>query len=111
MSETLRRAATVAGFMASVALLAPQVQAQTKAAVGGMVTLTLTDPGGGEPWRIQRRLLRTFSTMQECELQKESFIGFHVGQVEGHGLITASGAPPVVKVESIECFSVRGDTE
>jgi hypothetical protein len=111
MSEPLRLAATVAGFMASVALLAPQVQAQTKAAVGGMVTLTLTDPGGGQPWRIQRRLLRTFSTMQECELQKESFIGFHVGQVEGHGLITASGAPPVVKVESIECFSVRGDTE
>jgi hypothetical protein len=45
--------------------------------------------------------------MQECESQKESFIGFHVGQVERHGLVTASGAPPVVEVESIECFMVR----
>jgi hypothetical protein len=65
----------------------------------------------GEPWRIQRRLLRTFSTTPECEEQKESFIGVHVRRVEGHGLITASGAPPVVEVESIECFTLRGDTE
>jgi hypothetical protein len=71
-----------------------------------MVTLKLTDPAGGKPWRIQRRLLRTFPTMQACETQKESFIGFHVGQVERHGLITASGAAPVVEVESIECFTV-----
>ena len=111
MPKPPKLAATIVGLTALAALPATDALAQTKAAVGGMVTLTLTDPGGGEPWRIQRRLLRTFSTMQECEMQKNSFIGFHVGQVEGHGLITASGAPPVVKVESIECFPVRGDTE
>jgi hypothetical protein len=107
MSSTLRLATAIAGFTVLVALMATDAHAQTKAAVGGMVTLKLTDPGGGQPWRVQRRLLRTFSTMQECDLQKESFIGFHVGQVEGHGLMTASGAPPVVEVESIECFTVR----
>jgi hypothetical protein len=100
--------ATVAGLAVSVALLTADALAQTKAAVGGMVTLKLTDPGGGEPWRIQRRLLRTFSTMQECEEQKESFIGVHVRSVERQGLVTASGAPPVVEVEAIECFAVRG---
>jgi len=110
MSETVRLAATIAGLTAAVALLATGAQAQTKAAVGGMVTLKLTDPGGGEPWRIQRRLLRTFSTMGECEEQKESFISVHVRRVEGHGLMTASGAPPVVAVESIECFMVRENT-
>jgi hypothetical protein len=99
-------ATAIAGLTALAALPATDALAQTKAAVGGMVTLKLTDPAGGEPWRIQRRLLRTFSTMQECDLQKESFIGFHVRQVEGHGLITASGAAPVVEVESIECFMV-----
>jgi hypothetical protein len=101
--------ATVAGLAVSVALLTADALAQTKAAVGGMVTLKLTDPGGGEPWRIQRRLLRTFSTMQECEEQKESFIGVHVRSVERQGLVTASGAPPVVEVEAIECFAVRGE--
>ena len=101
---------TIAGLTALAALPATDALAQTKAAVGGMVTLKLTDPGGGEPWRIQRRLLRTFSTMQECEMQKNSFIGFHVGQVERHGLVTASGAPPVVEVRSIECFTVREDS-
>ena len=42
-------------------------------------------------------------------MQKNSFIGFHIGQVERHGLVTASGAPPVVEVESIECFMARED--
>jgi hypothetical protein len=31
---------------------------------------------------VKRRPLRAFSTMQELEEQKESFIGSHVGQVE-----------------------------
>jgi hypothetical protein len=109
MSKALRLATSIAGFTALFALLATDALAQSKAAVGGMVTLKLTDPAGGEPWRVQRQLLRTFSTMQECEGQKESFIGFHVGQVEGHGLVTASGASPVVEVESIECFTIRED--
>ena len=107
MTKTCMLATTIAGLAALTALPATDAVAQTKAAVGGMVTLNLTDPGGGEPWRIQRRLLRTFSTMQECEMQKNSFIGFHIGQVERHGLVTASGAPPVVEVESIECFMAR----
>ena len=107
MSKPSRLVATVAGLAVSAALLASDAQAQTKADVGGMVTLKLTDPAGGEPWQIQRRLLRTFSTLEECEEQKESFIGVHVRRVEGHGLVTASGAPPVVEVESIECFMVR----
>jgi hypothetical protein len=109
MTKTLMLATTIAGLTAIATLPGTDVLAQTRAAVGGMVTLKLTDPAGGEPWRIQRRLLRTFSTTQACETQKESFIGFHVGQVQRHGLITASGAPPVVEVESIECFTVRED--
>lgn len=109
MSKTFRFASVIAGFTALLALPATDALAQSKAAVGGMVTLKLTDPGGGEPWRVQRRLLRTFSTTQECEGQKESFIGFHVGQIERHGLVTASGASPVVEVETIECFAVRED--
>lgn len=108
---SFRLAAAVAGFAATVALPASDAPAQTKAAVGGMVTLKLTDPAGGEPWRIQRRLLRTFSTLAECEEQKESFISVHVRRVEGHGLMTASGAAPVVTVESIECFMLRGEDE
>jgi hypothetical protein len=109
MSDRIRLAG-IAGLTASLAVLATDVPAQTKAAVAAMVTLTLTDPGGGDPWRIQRRLLRTFSTIQECDEQKESFISVHVRRVEGHRLLTASGAPPIVEVESIECFAVRENT-
>lgn len=49
------------------------------------------------------------SAMQACEGRKEILIGFHVGRIEGHGLVTASGASPVVKAESIKCFTVRKD--
>ena len=101
----------IAGFTTLLALPVTDALAQTKAAVGGMVTLKLSDPDGGEPWQVQRQLLRTFDTVQDCENQKESFIGFHVGRVESQGLVTASGKSPVVEVESIECFMVRGDID
>ena len=78
--------------------------AQTQ--IGGIITLKLSDPSGAsEPWRVQRQLLRSWPGMRSCEAQKMSLVGFHVGQVEGHDLITASGASPVVEVESIECFT------
>lgn len=106
MKKGLGAAATVA-MMLSVSPLGFDALAQSKAAVGGIITLKLTDPAGGEPWRTQRELLRTFSSLQECENQKNSFSGFHVGRVERHGLVTASGAAPLVEVESIECFTLR----
>ena len=106
-----RCATALTGLTALIALLAADALAQTKTAVGGMVTLKLSDPGGGEPWRAQRQLLRTFDTMRDCENQKESFIGFHVGQGERHGLVTASGKSPVVEVETIECFTLGESIE
>ena len=68
MTKTLMLATTIAGL---TALAAPATDAgQTKAAVGGMVTLKLTDPGGGEPWRIQRRLLRTFRRCRNARCRR-----------------------------------------
>jgi hypothetical protein len=76
--------------------------------IGGVATLKLSDPGGAsEPWRVQRQLLRTWPAMRSCETQKTSFAGFHVGRVEGLGLVTPSGTSPIVEVESVECMSTR----
>lgn len=105
MSKVLAVAA--GGLMLSITWLASEALAQSKAAVGGMVTLKLSDPAGGEAWRVQRELLRTFSSLQECENQKNSFSNFHIGRIERHGLVTASGAAPLVEIESIECFTMR----
>jgi hypothetical protein len=97
---------TVVGMAALLA--GPSFDALGQTQFGGIATLKLSDPGGAsEPWRIQHRLLRTFSTMQDCENQKENFIDLRVRRVEGHDLITANGASPVVEVESIECFTIR----
>jgi hypothetical protein len=45
--------------------------------------------------------------MESCETQKMSFNGFHIGRVEGLGLITPSGTSPIVEVEMVECMTVR----
>jgi hypothetical protein len=75
---------------------------------GGVVTLKLSDPGGAsEPWRVQRQTLRSWPRKESCESQKMSFMGFHIGRVEGIGLITPSGTSPVIEVESVECMTIR----
>lgn len=89
---------------ASVAVVSVVMTGAALADFGGMVTVKLSDPAGGEPWRVHRQLLRSFQNMEECERLKESFIGFHVGQVQGYGLMAPSGQDPIIEIESIECF-------
>jgi hypothetical protein len=36
-----------------------------------------------------------------------SFRGFHIGRVEGFGLITPSGTSPVIDVGWVECMPIR----
>jgi hypothetical protein len=96
---------TVVG-MAALLAMPDAVLAQTQ--FGGVVTLKLSDPGGkSEPWRVQRQLLRSWPRMESCESQKMSFRGFHIGRVEGIGLITPSGTSPIVEVETVECMTIR----
>ena len=45
--------------------------------------------------------------MRSCEAQKMSFVGFHIGRVEGLGLVTPSGTSPIIEVELVECMSTR----
>ena len=97
---------TVVGMAALLAV--PSFAALGQTQFGGVVTLKLSDPGGlREPWRVQRQLLRTWPRMESCESQKMSFMGFHIGRVEGIGLITPSGTSPIVEVESVECMTIR----
>lgn len=96
----------VVGMAASLALPTTAAVAQTQ--FGAAVTLKLSDPGGASgPWRVQRQTLRSWPRMASCESQKMSFNGFHVGRVEGLGLITPSGTSPIVEVEKVECMTIR----
>jgi hypothetical protein len=45
--------------------------------------------------------------MDSCERQKMSFMGFHIGRIEGFGLVTPSGTSPVIEVETVECMTIR----
>jgi len=106
MSASRRILLAVVGMAALLALPTTGAFAQTQ--FGGLVTLKLSDPGGAsEPWRVQRQLLRTWPRMESCESQKMSFNGFHIGRVEGFGLITPSGTSPIVEVETVECMTIR----
>jgi hypothetical protein len=97
---------TLLGMAALLGLLTTGAFAQTQ--IGGIITLKLSDPGGlSEPWRVQRQLLRSWQGMRSCEAQKMSFVGFHIGRVEGFGLITPSGTSPIIEVESVECITLK----
>jgi hypothetical protein len=107
MSAILKFPLAVAGIATSLGLLTTVAFAQTTQ-IGGVVTLKLSDPGGAsEPWRVQRQLLRTWPALRSCEAQKMRFVGFHIGRVEGLGLVTPSGTSPLIEVESVECMSTR----
>ena len=96
----------VVGMAASLALPTTAAFGQTQ--FGGVITLKLSDPGGAsDPWRVQRQLLRTWPRKESCESQKMSFMGFHIGGVEGLGLVTPSGTSPIVEVETVECMTIR----
>jgi hypothetical protein len=106
MSSERKLLLAVVGIAASLGLLTTSALAQTH--IGGIITLKLSDPlGASEPWRVQRQLLRTWPGMRSCEAQKMSFAGFHIGRVEGFGLITPSGTSPIIEVESVERFTIR----
>jgi hypothetical protein len=94
------------GMAAWLALPTTAAFGQTQ--FGALVILKLSDPGGvSEPWRVQRQSLRTWPRMESCESQKMSFMGFHIGRVEGLGLITPGGTSPIVEVETVECMTIR----
>ena len=98
----------LAALVMAAWLALPTTAALAQTQFGGVVTLKLSDPGGAsEPWRVQRQLLRTWPRMESCESQKMSFNGFHIGRVEGFGLITPSGTSPIVEVETVECMTIR----
>jgi hypothetical protein len=100
-----RFALAIVGMAAALAVPSAAL-AQTQ--FGGLVTLKLTDPGGAsEPWRVQRQSVRSWPRLESCESQKTTFMGFHIGRIEGLGLITPSGTSPIVEVESVECMTVR----
>ena len=100
--------AAVVSITASILLMPTYTIAQLPPQVGAIVTLSVTDPGGAsEPWQVQRRLLRTWTTTSACENEKMKFIGYQIGQVDGYGLIAPSGQSPVIKVESVDCFTIK----
>ena len=106
MSAMLKFLLAVVGMTTSLGFLTTSAFAQAQ--IGGIITLILSDPGGAsEPWRVQRQLLRTWPGLRSCEAQKMSFVGFHIGRVEGLGLVTPSGTSPIIEVELVECMSTR----
>jgi hypothetical protein len=108
MAMDLKTTSMIVGMMASLALLATSALAQQPSQVGAIVTVKLTDPDDpDDAWRVQRQLLRTWATMQSCENQKQAFVDYHLGEVQGYGLVTPSGKSPLVEIEKIECFSIR----
>lgn len=69
--------------------------------------ISLTDPASGNVAYVDRESIRSWAKAEDCELQKESFSGYHTDAVEDFEIKTEDGKPYAVKLESITCRPQR----
>jgi len=71
--------------------------------------ISITDPATKASLIAPRLSLRSWPRKESCESEAPKISApYQVGQVEGFGLLTPSGAAPVLEVESVECFQATG---
>lgn len=83
--------------------------ASAQAIIRAVYTLSVTDPDSGNVMMVERPSVRSWASTEACEREKDSFKSRHQESVEGVGLMSQSGKPAAVKIESTECYTVRAE--
>ena len=81
--------------------------AHAETIIRAVYRISLTDPEGGKTYQTDRLSIRSWTSMERCEIDGSKFSGFHTSAVEGFGITTAQGSPLEVKMDSIDCVLIR----
>jgi hypothetical protein len=81
--------------------------ASAQAIIKATYRVSLTDPATGNVYYADRQSLRSWTSEESCENQKESFSGFHTSAVAGMNIVNSDGIPLEVKMASIHCVIIR----
>ena len=91
-----------------MAWLAASVEtASAQTIVRATYRVSLTDPATGNVYYTDRQSLRSWTSEEVCEGQKNSFSGFHTDRVAGQNIVNSDGTPLDVKMASIHCVVIR----
>ena len=81
--------------------------ASAQTIVSAVYRVSLTDPATGNVYYTDRESLRSWTSEEVCEGQKDSFSGFHTSRVAGQNIINSDGTPLEVAMASIHCVVIR----
>ena len=90
------------GFLA---VSAGSAYAQT--IIRAVYRVSLTDPATGNVFYSDRESIRSWTSEERCEREKDSFSGFHTDRMKGPNIVNADGQPLEVKMASIHCVVIR----
>lgn len=108
MKNIISKAGLVAVALAgSIGIAAP---AFAQMQVNAVYHVSLTDPATGTAYHVDRKSIRSWSSSENCEAQKETFSGYHTAAVKGFDIKNADGTALEVAITSIDCV-VKGSKD
>ena len=81
--------------------------ASAQTIVRAVYRVSLTDPATGNVFYSDRESLRSWTSEERCEKEKDSFSGFHTDRMKKRNIVNADGQPLEVKMASIHCVVIR----
>jgi hypothetical protein len=81
--------------------------ASAQTIVRAVYRVSLTDPATGPVYYTDRESLRSWTSSEVCEGQKESFSGFHTSRVTSQNIVNSDGTPLEVAMASMHCVVIR----
>ena len=95
-------------LVVGVALLAGSPDAaMAQSIVKAVYRVSLTDPASGNVYYTDRTSLRSWTSEERCEGEKNSFSGFHTDRISDLNIVNSDGTPLAVAMASIHCVVVR----
>jgi hypothetical protein len=90
------------------ALFAGSIEtASAQTIVRAVYRVSLTDPATANVYFTDRESLRSWTSEETCEGQKDSFSGFHTSRVSSQNIVNSDGTPLEVAMASIHCVVIR----
>jgi hypothetical protein len=88
-------------------LVASVETASAQTIVRAVYRVSLTDQATGNVYFTDRESVRSWASEERCEIEKDTFSGFHTNRVEGQNITNADGTPLEVKMDSTYCVVIR----
>ena len=81
--------------------------ASAQSIVRAVYRVSLTDPATGNVYYTDRQSIRSWTSEEQCEIQKNSFSGFHTDRLAKENIVNSDGTPLEVAMASIHCVVIR----